>query len=308
MKQKILGNLLKAGGICTALIALVGNAAHAREPGVPFSVPPGNTIGVPIGANPPPGHYLNIYNGYHTLELKDSEGDDVGLEINVADTALHYIYVPGTKLLGGTYRAWVLQSFLNVGQESSIGAIPSGSEFNLGNTQIAPIGISWEVAEGQFVSADLSFIAPTGKWVENDPVNTAGNFWTFAPSVGYSYLKDGWNAAAHLQYFTNTENKTNNYKSGDEIMLNLTALKSFGDFSFGPVGYYRKQISSDENNGTAFGGTIAGKAELLGLGVGFSKRFGNTSVSLKLTHDVIAENTPGGTGLRVDFSIPLGAE
>lgn len=306
MRSRKIREFLKAGGVCTAFIALVGTAADAREPGVPPSVPPGNTTGVPIGANPPPGFYLNSLNGYSSLELKDANGDDVGLDVDIADTAVQLLWVPGFKLLGGDYRAFILQPLLHVDQNSSIGAIPSGTEFALGNTHISPLGVSWAVAPGQFVSADLGFIAPTGKWNASDPVNTAGNFWTFAPSLGYSYLNNGWNASVHLQYFANTENKTNDYKSGDEVLVNVTALKNVGDFSIGPVAYYRKQLSSDRNDGTAFGGTTAGKSEQFAIGLGLTTNIGKTAMNMRLTHDIKAENTLGGTSLKVDFSVPLG--
>ncbi|WP_164662306.1 transporter [Tropicibacter sp. Alg240-R139] len=296
----------RAGGIFAALIALVGSAAEAREPGVPPSVPPGSTIGIPIAANPPPGFYLSSLNNYNNLELKDNNGDDVGVGLDVASTALHLMWVPGINLLGGDFRAHIVQPFLHVDQSSSFGPISSGTEFDLGNTQISPVGVSWAIAPGQSVAADLVFVAPTGKWTAADPVNTGANFWTFAPSLSYTYFTDDWNASVQLQYFTNTENKSNNYKSGDEILANFTALKDIGGFKIGPVGYYRKQVSSDTNSGTAFGGTISGKAEQLGLGLGLSTRVGPVGVVGRLTHDVKAKNAAAGTSFAVSFIIPMG--
>lgn len=126
--------------------------------------------------------------------------------------------------------------------------------------------------------------------------------------MGYSYLRDGWNASAHLVYSTQAENKDTGYTSGDELLLNITALKDVGGFSIGPVGHWRKQIEDDVNNGAFYGGAASGRAEQIGLGFGFSKPMGGGELNLNLVHDVMAENTVGGTKLQVNFSIPLGAK
>lgn len=282
------------------------NTALAREPGVPPSVPPGNSLGVPIGASPPPGIYLNTFSSVNSLELKDDDGNDLGADIDITDTAVQLLWVPGFKLLGADYKAFILQPFLHIDQSSTFPPVANGSEFGLGNTEIHPIDLSWSLAPGHFVSAGLSIFAPTGKWDAEDPINTAGDFWTLAPSLGYSYLKNGWNASAHLQYFTNTENKDNDYRSGDEVLLNGTALKDLGGYSLGPVGTYRKQLSKDRNDGPMYGGMTGGEVEQLGLGIGFASRVGKTGINVNLTHDVAASNTPAGNSLKLNFSIPLG--
>lgn len=304
----MIGKHHKANIAALSVIAAVAVAttAQAREPGVPPSVPPGNSIGVPVAASPPPGFYLNTYSSITPLSLKDGNGDDLGADITIKDTAVQLLWNPGFKLFGGDYKAFILQPFLHVDQDSSFAPVANGHEFGLGNTEIHPIDISWDLGGGKFFSAGLSIFAPTGKWKASDPINTAGNFWTFAPSIGYSYLANGWNASAHLQYFTNTENTDNQYTSGDEVLFNVTAMKDVGGYSIGPVGYYRKQLTADKNNGTMYGGGTADEAEQLALGVGYARRLGNSNMNINVTHDVMAKNTLGGTSFKLNFSIPLG--
>jgi len=297
-----------AGTVLAIAAAMTATVAGAREPGVPPSVPPGNTLGLPIGASPPPGFYLNSLSSTNSLTLKDASGNSVGADVTLSDTAVQLMWVPGIKLFGGDYKAFILQPLLNIDQDSTFAPVASGSKLGLGNTEIHPIDISWALGGGHFVSAGFSVFAPTGYWSASAPVNTAGNFWTFAPSLGYSYLNDGWNTSIHLQYFTNTRNKTSKYRSGNEVLVNVTAMKDLGGFSLGPIAYYRKQLQADSNGGTMYGGTVAGKAEQLALGLGYAGRVGAANVNVNLTHDVMAKNTLGGTSLHVNFSIPLGGK
>lgn len=291
------------------MVALTGwaSAALAREPGVPTAMPPGATMGVPIAASPPPGLYFSSRTGFADFSLYDQNGDRMGADVTVKDTALQFLWVPDVHLLGGQYKALVTVPVLNLDQTLSA-PLGSGSadRLSFGQIEVHPIDLSWGIAPGIFVSTGFSVFAPTGSWSASKAVNTQGNFWTFAPNIGVSYLRDGWNLSANAIYFTNTRNDDNRYKSGDEFQLHLTAMKDFYGWSVGPVGYWRKQITEDDNNGTAFGGTVAGKAQQLALGLGISHSFGAVQANVMLTRDIIHENTLGGNRLWVNFTVPLG--
>ena len=313
MGIKTTGILKRTGWLAAsvmAVTALFSTTAEAREAGVPSSVPPGNTMGVVIGANPPPGLYFSSRTGYWDGELKDNNGDFGGQTNTLIDTALQFIWVPGTQLWGGDYKAYVtLPLIYNDQSRSAPFPAPlqgNSSKTALGNIEIAPVSLSWQLEPGIFMSAGLSIFAPTGDFDPNAAISTGGDFWTLSPSVGYSYLRDGWNASIHAAYFTNTENSTTDYTSGDELLVNVSALKDVGGFSVGPVGYWRKQISADENNGSYYGGTVQDKSEQAALGIGFTKRFGPVEANLNLTHDVYLRNTVGGTKLWLNFTMPIG--
>ncbi|MBC7143935.1 MAG: transporter [Thioclava marina] len=295
-----------------AVAAMLSTAAQAREPGVPPSVPPGNTMGAATGASPPPGVYFSSRTGYWDSELRDDNGNFGGQSNTLADTALQFMWVPGTKLWGGDYKAYVTLPLI-YNDQSRTAPFPAplqgdSSKTALGNIEIVPFNLSWQVQPGIFMSAGLSVYAPTGDFNPNAPISTGGDFWTFAPSVSYSYLRNGWNASIFATYFTNTENNTTNYKSGDELLVNVTALKDVGGFSIGPVGYFRKQLTGDKNNGSYYGGTIQPKSEQAGLGIGFSKRFGPVEANVNLTHDVHVRNTVGGNKLWLNVTMPIGGK
>lgn len=289
-----------------AVAVLAAAPALAREPGVPSTVPPGNTIGVAIGANPPPGFYIGSRTGLWDGTYKDARGDNGGQTNTLIDTAVQFIWVSDTPVLGASWRAHLTVPVLSNDQDRTAPLPPgSASKIALGNIDISPVNLSWQVAPGIFVSAGLSLYAPTGSFGADQPISTGGDFWTLSPTLGASYLRDGWNLSAGLSYFTNTESDETSYRSGDEVLLNVTALKDMGGFSIGPVGYWRKQVTGDENNGTAYGGTVQGKAEQAALGLGFTTHVGAVEANVNLTRDLYLRNAVGGSKLWVNLLFPL---
>lgn len=302
--------MMKTLKFSALVLAAAGLAqpAFAREPGVPTSVPPGNTMGVPVAVTPPPGFYFSLRSGYWDAELKNDQGDDAGQENTLVDTAAQVLWVPGFKLLGGDYRAFFTIPFISNDQSRGFPFPPplQGNESGsgVGNIEISPIGLSWQIQPGIFAAAALSVFAPTGDF-DSTGISTGGDFWTFAPNAAISYMRNGWNLTAHASLFFNTENSDSDYQSGNELLVNFTAFKDFGGTSIGPVGYYRQQLTEDENNGQDYGGTIQGKAEQIGLGIGVSHRFGPVDVNLNITDDVHVRNAVGGPKFWLNLSMPI---
>jgi len=295
------------GLLALAVAATTGSAALAREPGVPPSLPPGASMGVPVGATPPPGVYFSSRNGYADFELNNGSGDPLGADVTIKSTVAQFLWVPGNELFGGKYRALLTLPFINIDQTVT-GMLPlgTGDKLSLSNVQVTPIDISWQLQPGIFMNAGLAVFLPQAGWSQTEPAHNGGNFWTFAPNAGFSYMRDGWNATLHALYLINTENKDNSYKSGNEFMLNATLMKNFDGISFGPVGYYRAQVTDDENNGTYLGGNTVGKARQLAVGLSVTKRIGKVDVNAMYTHDVYHYNTLGGDKFWLNFTVPLG--
>lgn len=283
--------------------AIAAGPSLAKEPGTPTMMPAGGTIGVPIGANPPPGLYFiqrseifrsNIYTG----------GTKLPIELDVTSSSQQLHWVPGFTLLGGSYRA-MLNIPLVHAKQTAFGV--SNTESGLGDVMLSPLSISWMLQPGIFVQTGVSFSLPTGKFdTAPGSVNLGSNAVGAAIDIGFSYLRDGWNLSAHANYFMYGKNSDTNYKSGDEFLLNWTAMKDIAGLSIGPVGYFRKQVTDDKNNGFAYGGTISNRAEQYGIGLGVTKRFGPMEVNLNYVHDFRVRNTAGGDKLLINFSMPIG--
>lgn len=288
--------------VATATALLNSVSAHAHEPGTPTIMPTGASIGVPVGANPPPGLYYSNRNEYFTGEVYNG---DVALpiDIDVRASAQQFHWVPGNTILGGTYRAMVLMPIVWADQNSS--GVES-DQFALGDMTISPLNLSWMVAPGVFVQSGISFGLPTGEFsTATGSLNTGTNAFSTGFDVGFSYLNDGWNLSAHANYFIYGENPDTDYRSGQELLINWTAMKDIGGLKIGPVGYWRKQMTDDRNDGSFYGGTISGRAEQVGLGIGVSKQFGPVEVNLNYVHDFKVENTLGGDKVLLNLTMPL---
>ena len=66
-----------------------------------------------------------------------------------------------------------------------------------GNIEIPPIGLSWQLAPGIVASAGFSIFAPTGDFDPDQAIDTGADFWTFAPSFGFSNPREGWTLSAN---------------------------------------------------------------------------------------------------------------
>jgi len=299
--------------ICHGLFGLMmaglwAGQGEAREPGVLPASPPGASIGVPIAAPTPfNGIFVSSRSGLSFQTFYDANGNETPTELTIRDTVLQFGFVPGNELFGGQYRAFLSIPFIDVEGENlptPFGPVDAGRS-GLGSIELRPIDISWQVSPGIFVNAGVSALSP-GKWDATELVNPGQNFWSIAPSVGISYMRDGWNATGHLQYVKNFENKSNGYKSGDDINLNLTLMKDVGNnLSVGAVGYWQQQVTNDENPSGAYGGLVSGRAKSAGLGLSVTKQLGPINLNVMYTKSVMAENTAAGDRLWFNVAIPL---
>lgn len=285
------------------VIAFCAGAAEAHEPGTPIMMPTGATIGVPVGANPPPGKYFSSRSEYFVGGLYVGE-TRLPVDVTVAASAAQIHIVPGNTIFGGTYRFMALAPIVNANVSTPFG---SANETGLGDITISPLNLSWMLSPGIFVQTGLSFGLPTGNFSTTPgAVQLGSNAFTTAFDVGFSYLRDGWNLSAHANYFIYGENPDTSYRSGNELLLNLTAMKDFGGFSVGPVGYWRKQVTADRNNGAFYGGATSGMAEQVAVGIGFTKNFGATSLNVNYLHDVKVRDAVGGDKIQLNLTMPIG--
>ena len=292
----------------TLAAAFAAGTAKAREPGVLPTIPPGASMGVPI-AEPAPvnGLFVSSRSGVASMKLNDAQGDATPTRIRIRDTVLQFAFVPGLRLAGGQYRAFVSLPYLDVEVEQVLTpfGLANGRSGGMGNLEIRPLDVTWETSPGIHVSAGASLFRP-GAWSATRLANAGSNFSAFAPSVGLSYLRDGWNASAHLVYFANRANRENGYRSGDETHLNLTAMKGIGGgLSLGAVGYSRNQVGDDRNPRGAYFGQVAGRASSWGAGLSATQQLGPVNLNLMLSRDIDARNTGGGSRVWFNVLLPI---
>ncbi len=296
--------------LAALFLSVISLCSHAREPGIAPNMPPGLTLGVPIAVNPPPGWYLTNRMSYASYTLRDASGGYNGQDATIAAESMQLTWLPGTQLLGASYKAFVIVPLVNMDMTrttTTTGKLGTWHVTGLANPKIQPLDLSWNLGHGWSAVSGLGFYAPLGYYSKNAPLSIGGNFWTLEPSAGITYLRDNWHFSAHLVYNTNTRNHDNEYRSGDQVFLNLTLTRAFGAWKLGPVAYYQEQITPDSNGGgrPTFGGQVFADPRQVGAGLLASTDWGKAKLTAFVTRDVQARNTMAGDKVWFNLSLPF---
>jgi hypothetical protein len=264
--------------------------AYANEPngGSAAQAKPGITIGLSAGV-PPPGIYMFNQLFTYQANLVGPATKTIGQKtgVQVAVDAQGFLFVPGWTFLGATYDAVIVQPFVDSSAGSPINSASSGVH----NTLFIPIELSWKFGDSGFaLKTGLPVFAPTG--TVNGPAglgNQGSPFWTFAPELIVSYLKDGWNLTAALSEEFNTASTITGYTTGDVFHADFTATKTIGKWTFGPVAYFAGQVSNDKSSAFYnFGlGTQRWSTWAAGALVGYD--FGPAYLSVWATQEIAAK-------------------
>ena len=299
------------GAVFLLIACQPSTGVEAREPGIAPLFPPGQTAGLPLAVPLRPGFYVGSRTAFYDAALINNEGQPAGQRLIIASEAAQLIWVPGWRLLGADYRMSFLQPFANITQDRGYPLPPamrgSTSQFGAANLKFHFVELSWSLGGGFFAAAGAGVYFPTGQWSATAPVNIGANFWTFEPSLAFTYFDHGWNLTLHALLNTNTVNPANQYLSGDQVFLNLTATKNVAGFHVGPVAYYQKQISGDANFGGigVFRGQTFPGPEQYAVGGSVIHRFERTSIQFMITQDVFSRNAIQGTKAWLNVSYKL---
>lgn len=281
------------------LPTLMTAEAQAREPGAGALFPPGLTLGIPIAFPVPTGFYIDSRMTYYSAALIDDTGRASGQYADIAGDAFLAIWAPGWKLLGGSYKMFLLAPFTDITQNRTTplpaSAHGKANQFGLATLKLQPFDISWELADGLYAAAGFGVYFPVGPWSPVAAVNAGSNFWTFEPTLAVTYFKDGWNISLHAAYDINTTNPVSNYTSGNELFVNATLTKNIEGFDTGPVGYYTRQVTADWNGGAYYTGATSLPPEQYAIGGAVGRRFERFYLQLMFTQDVYARNTYMGS-------------
>lgn len=296
--------------LVAGMVVMGASAAQAREPCIAPQFPPGQTLGLANAVSPPPGLYLMNRLAWYDAQLRDDDGRALGQHVTVRSEAIQLTWVPGWKVAGADYKAFVNLPLVDMTVTRTAPATGRPGRYHtsgLADPKVQPLDLSWSLGDGWFVGAGLGAYVPVGTYHTDADINIGQHFWTVEPGLALTYLRDGWNASAHVLYDVNTENPDNHYRSGDQVFVNATVTHNFAGWDVGPVGYYQKQVTEDRNEGggTVFRGTTASPAEQVGVGLLASHALGSAKVTAFVTRDIDARNTLSGDKVWLNVSLPL---
>lgn len=288
--------------LCSALLIVIGfgwSKAEATEGG--GGMYPNGAEGFMTGALPPPGLYIVEYlNHYSADRLMDGNGDRIPIDFKVDASAAvtRILYQTDKSLLGGKLGGYVLLPLVHLSADTTFGG---GTKSGFGDMTVAPF-VSWHLSKNLHMASSLDINIPTGAYDKDEIANIGRNYWTIEPVLAVSYLADnGLEASGKFMYDFNTKNDDTNYKSGQEFHFDYALGYHKGPWTFGATGYYYKQVTDDEVNGTEV--DYKGQVFAIGPSVKFDSK--GTIVEFRYQREMLAENKPEGDKFWVKLIWPI---
>lgn len=273
-------------------------AAYATEGG--GGAYPNGAEDFMAGAVPPPGTYfINYLTHYTANRLNDNHGDKLVPEFKLNATAnvFRFIHVTKHQILGGY---WGVQAFVPLVHLDVKMMGAKDSKTGLGDIIIDPIVLSWHSKNWHFATG-VDVYLPTGAYDKDDLANIGRHYWTFEPVFAATYTADcGFDASVKLMYDFNTKNTATDYLSGQEFHADYTLGYKIDNWRVGIGGYYYKQITNDEMNGTKVG-PDGFKGQAFAFGPQVKYDYKNMSFTLKYQHEVAVRNKPDGEKFWLKF-------
>ncbi|MDT8332920.1 transporter [Roseomonas gilardii] len=244
--------------LCVLIIVLLGSAvqggreAHATEGGFGHYVI--GAFGAPAaGVVPPePGVYwlnTNVYysgSARRSLSVPIGRTLSAGLKIELFSTSFGAVYIPRLDLGPFTVGFSINIPVGFVWAEAFAGARNlRQSVSGLGDVVLTPFMLGYHNGS-HFAQARLDVFAPTGEYDADDIAVVGLNYWTFTPTLAYSYIRPGLDVSVNGGIDFNTRNTKTDYTSGTVTHLDASVtLDVGGGFGLGVFGAALYQISDD---------------------------------------------------------------
>jgi hypothetical protein len=240
-------------------------------------------------------YYDGSVGGSRSLPLGGNLAASANAHVYVDTVAA--IYETPLRLLGGNYAAGLAIPFGSMTVEGNITHTgPLGRErtgrasdtsSGLGDLTIYPFILGWTNGTDFKYDARLGIYAPSGAYEKGALANLGKNFWTFEPTLSFSWLssKIGTEVTLFAGMDFNTENTATDYQTGVEFHLDGTVAQHLpllgGFIGVGANGFYYQQITGDSGSGA-----VLGDFEGLTTGVGpvlsYVHKIGKNSLAAEL--------------------------
>jgi hypothetical protein len=254
-------------------------------------------------------HYDGDFNSNLTVPIAGL----AALDVRVKSTAvgLTGLWRPPIELGGNwSYAAAITVPFVDTRVEADVlspndplnrTVTRSDTVTGLGDIFLLPLMLNYNVSPALNYNFRVGLYAPTGDYKKGALANEGKNFWSVEPTIAMIYLnpKNGREFSAFLGTTFNEKNPATDYKSGNQMHIEVTAAQHFplgnGGASAGVTGFWYEQVTGDSGSGATFG---AFKARDRGVGpvVSYSRKlWGNDLIAeFKWLHEFDVERRPEG--------------
>jgi hypothetical protein len=290
---------------CLLAALLSCAAAHATENGA--SVYPVGAETVLQGMMPPPRETgLFTFTVFYSANQTDnSSGESAAPEfkVRVFANAPKIEHNWGVPVLGGMLASTIgiplvyQQLHVEPGKYDKLG---------LGNVLLVPFGVTYNKGNWHwFYQGD--FFLPGAPYDKTAVFNIGQHNLAAGPTGAFTYLagKARWEASSKADYIVNFKDGVTNYRSGNELTWEFTAMKAVTKkASIGLNGYLYKQTTDDQLNGAPVAGGNRGRD--LAIGPQARVFFGSHSAfAFKYYRDTLVENKPRGNAFWFQLGVPL---
>lgn len=292
--------IVLAAAIAGAVFA--ADRAFAVENWVPYT--DGSGLGAAAGALPPPGVYFQNTYFYAPVQYHDNNGHYTGTDVTGNVDIPVILFVPDVKILGAQYAFGIVQPFDHISQNiPGVGSYGAGGFFE---TVLLPVNLSWTIANDWHVSTGLGVYIPDGTFNPNKPGGAlpSANVWAFEPSVGISWLHDGWNASAKFLIDFDGKDQETGYTSGNVFSTDFSLTKTIGKWTLGAGGYLRYQFTDDLQNGIKVA-PDGNRAEEFGVGPIIGYDFGSFQFDAYYERALYWKNEVAGDRIFTRVTVPL---
>ena len=270
--MKRLSSVLLSGIAGALMIGAVNSTAMAAS-----VTEAGETLGLALGVPLPVGFYFLDTASY----IHRSGQPNIDALVNIPTIA---VSTPWTAF-GGRIEAYSAfpEDYLSVNGQSSSGAY---------NPALL-VGEAWDLGHG------LNFSNFVGGYAPMNAGGLATNAWVFNERAAVTYLFDGWNFTSHWIYgVVGKDIKTDQQVMPNYLNYDLTAVKTIGKWSIGPVVYGSADLSSIST------GYNRQQQIASGLMVGYN--MGPAKFDFYMTHDVYQSGYTGeDTRAFIRCTVPL---
>lgn len=263
--KRFISSLFISLVITYAFVSFLNQPAFASEGGSSSYTP--GTYGDFSMNNLPPGLYFLNTIGYTGGSLDDypvDTGVTADLDSDLWFELLQIMYCSEFNVLGGRYfanfaipvglNADVSARIIAVSGDDSVVSEQEAETTGLGDIQITPVGIIWDMGYFHFLIAE-NLALTSGRYNKDKLANMGRNYFSYDTNLGFTWLeeKKGHEISFYAGYMINTRNQATDYRTGNEFHVDYFFAQYLSEhFGMGIAGYYYQQMTDDESPGLDF--------------------------------------------------------
>ncbi|WP_416427746.1 transporter (plasmid) [Pseudomonas sp. App30] len=173
---------------------------------------------------------------------------------------------------------------------------------------ITPLNVLYSPTPQLHLLGGVSVFTPIGGYDKRDLANTTPNYTTYISEFALTWFPHpNWEVSLAPTFSVNQRNKDTDYRSGNVFNVDYMVgyrFDSMPKLQFGVAGYYTKQVTDDDIDGTDL--PNGNRLEKFAVGPQLFYSFTQSAgVVLKWLHETNVKNGPMGDSVWLEAAFPL---